>query len=301
MRFVRTGATAAALALGSLAGQESAWAVDTAPPTITPLSPVPRYVTASTNQLIFEIVDAESPVDTVRASWGRSAVPIVNGVIDTRRLREARKVLTVAAADTAGNVAIYSTQITVDRTPPRMWASTFHTFGPVARVVATDATSGPFTQTLKVRAATLGDSRHAFTFRDRAGNEAWLRFVVRRHISLSRSDRNRGLRVRDGRGRWIAVTRELVDRALAYHGGVQPYPSTFGGTPVVREVQWRLRRLGYLPRRYPLTGMIDLETMKAIKRLQRDFALPPIATPGMATRARLDEIFDDAGPDGLPS
>lgn len=282
-------------AVGNVAtAATTASTLDDGTPHVTPVafdgSRVPRALAPRLVRL-YDVTTAHGTIDKVTASFLGRTVTITGGVLDLRQLPEGTSMLTVRATDSDGDVGSYSKRIRIDRTAPSIGVRvTGFALGPVLRLDVHDAGAGTTTPTYLARLPRqLGTTIVRARVSDRDGNATTRRVQVTRRLALGDQRLNFGLKLRTFDGARVDPTRDAVRASFRFLGTQPPwYVSSDLQTPFVAEAQWRLVRLGCLPRATATDGSLDLPTIRAVQRYQRARHLPVLGTIGPRTRAALD-------------
>ncbi|MCW2955495.1 MAG: putative peptidoglycan binding domain [Thermoleophilia bacterium] len=245
---------------------------------------------ADTRFMRFDFDDASAGVASASVKFRGRTVPIAGGRLDLRSLPEGSGTLRLTVLDHAGNSARWSARLLVDRTAPTLrGAQTRHVFGSTVSLAVSDRLSGPQARTVRARLTREGRQVVRVRVRDRAGNVAQRSIVVTRHVSLARPALNRGLRLRGSDGVTFTPHGDAMRDVFRFRSTLAPwYGHVVMSQPLVREVQWRLKRFGFLSCAVSSSGRLDLTTLGAIKRFQHAHDIPSIATVGPLTRAALD-------------
>lgn len=225
---------------------------------------------------------------TLTAYVGNQPVTLRAGRIPSRALPAGPVDLTVRATAADGSVSERLIPLIVDHQPPRLILPDWRTTSTSIDATVVDVgPAGVMHATVSLRSLSLGLNTRSVKLADRAGNTKTVRVKVRREISFSMPELNRG----SVRTLGYPATRAELDRIFRFRQPYYPwYWSTTHGNPIVRELQRRLRDHGYYSSRLPINGLMDIETIKAVKRLQREYGVDAIATVGPRTRLALDQL-----------
>ncbi len=225
-------------------------------------------------------------VSGARGNGSRTAIVRISGVAEGWRTLVVRVV-----GVSSGRTRTYRQRILIDRTAPtarRIGAMVLPRGSTKVRVL--DPLSGATgRRKYRVRRLPLGRSRIVVRTKDRAGNTARRSTVVWRRISLSSPAANTDLRLpRKAKDRFTP-TQDVLSRVFGYDGPAAPWYRPESESPVVvREIEWRLREMGYLPRTHRLRGRISITVIRAIQAYQRAEGLPPLGTVGPRTSRHMD-------------
>lgn len=262
-------------------GHISIWRRQTQTTTVTMSSGTSGHSNIVRGDLRFSLDAPDGVSVRWRARWCGAPVNITAGTIKYRRLRDGRCTLVVRAR-AGSRAAAWTRRLIVDRVAPTAAARHAYMIGHVARIVVTDSVSGSVRRVRVVQAAHIGRNVIRLRVRDRAGNTRLRTVVVWRRMSLSEPRLNRGA------GLSNAGT-AAINAAFEFHSDAAPwYTSRDGSAVFIREVQWRLRMLGYRSIVERSTGVLDLPTIRQIQQFQRHEHIPPRGTVGPRTRRALD-------------
>jgi hypothetical protein len=185
---------------------------------------------------------------------------------------------------------VWTQTLVVDRTAPTLVGSTNrYVFGGGRLTIPVrDNVTGPTKPSVSVSVPARGASTQAFTLTDKAGNSRTVRVRVQRAMSLSNAKANRGISLRVG-GRSIDAGSVNLGAIFGFVDYASPWFASRGQThPYITELQQRLKTLGYWSFAAPISGKLDVATIRAVQRFQRANAIPAIGTAGPITRRALD-------------
>jgi hypothetical protein len=174
--------------------------------------------------------------------------------------------------------------VIIDRTAPTTTGPLGgYVLGSTVTIPVVDTYSTSTKKHVRVHIGRLGKATHKVRLKDTAGNSALRSITVERRPSLATPHLNRDL-PRAWRG-------DAIDEVFRFRYSSEPwYQHNSSLSPrLVREVQWRLKTMGYYPSQIRSSGRLDPETLRAIRRYQRARSIAPIATVGPLTRAALDK------------
>jgi len=228
---------------------------------------------------------------TFQAEFRGSRVSIPSsGVLRIDDLPEGRGTLRLVVTDAAGQSAVVTTQLLVDRTAPRFTRSGVrYVVAASAALRVSDALSGPTERIHRVTGLRLGRQRIERRLRDRAGNARTAPVVIERRVSLSRPASNGGIRLRTDSGELFRPDLGTLEDVFGFDGYTAPYyQRTHETGPLVAEVNWRLRLLGFLSPVYANERTLSYPIIEAVQRYQRARGIEALGTVGPKTRRALD-------------
>ncbi len=254
---------------------------------------------AADDQLEFSVSGITGPL-RVDAQVGGVAIPVSvltsgsnrSAVVRTSGVPEGWRVLTIRVTDLrTDQTHTWRRRLLFDRTAPttkRIGAQVIPRGTSKLRVL--DPLSGPRgRRKYKIRRLPLGRSRVIVTTRDRAGNTARRKTVVWRRISLSLPANNADLRLPSRAHHRFTPTQDVLSRVFNYDATPGAGYNTEPESPIIiRDVEWRLKELGYLPRTHRLNGRLTIPVIRAIQAYQRHNNIPAIGTIGPRTSQQLD-------------
>lgn len=219
------------------------------------------------------------------ATAGNANIKVsADGTLDLSRLSEGRHTIELRILDDAGNIGTWKKTVVVDRTAPlAVVPAGGFVLGPNVSMRVSDALSQSTTSRVRIRIGRLGKATHKVRLTDTAGNSARRSIAIERRPSLATPQLNSDL-PRAWRG-------DAINDVFKFRYATEPwYKHDSSLSPrLVREVQWRLKTMGYFPPQLHSTGRLDPATLRAIRRYQRARNITPIATVGPLTRAALDK------------
>jgi peptidoglycan hydrolase-like protein with peptidoglycan-binding domain len=134
----------------------------------------------------------------------------------------------------------------------------------------------------------MGNNRVRVRVSDRLGNTRTVTLPIKRHISLSKPWLNKDARRTLG----YSADATTIRQVFRFVGYTEPwYAFAQKSHPLITEVQHRLRILGTAPT-LQTTGRLDVPTLLAIRKFQRQNKIEDIATVGPKTRKALDKQLD---------
>lgn len=267
-------------------------APDITPPTIalksgTITSGTTTY--SASDQIRFTVRDTGVGIHTILASSGSKLLTIDGrGTLDASTLPEGKSTITIVATDLSGNKQTQRLTVTIDRTAPKLRTWTRHTAGPKVRAAFADGKGIGVARTRQLSPLTMGASHVRMRVSDKLGNTRTVSIPVTRHISLSKPWLNH-----DAQGE-LGYSADLpsINAAFRFVGYTEPwYAFAQRSNPLVAEVQRRLHILG-IATGLPRTGRLDIPTLLAVRKFQRENGISDIATVGPQTRAALDRALN---------
>lgn len=266
------------------------------PLVIEPAAKVPS-TSSGTGTLAFTVGGGSGAGYTYAASWKGSAAAIgSNGVLNLRDLPEGRSVLRVVITDSVGATAVWEHEVVIDRTAPIVARGSQRLAVSSSVVVGVeDALSAPTEASVRVAVKKIGKNVVRVRLTDTVGNSTVRSFTVIRRPSLSRGPLNNGVEMWRPGSTFTPGSAQLEDvfgngakKAFGRQGKARsPYAPA-----LVREVQYRLKQVGYISRTSRSSGELDRSTRIGLRIFQRAHGLPKTGLPDAATRLAMDHALE---------
>lgn len=243
-------------------------------------------VTAGVRRLTLPIADM-SRIQRMSSTLNGRRVDSERATLNVEKVRDGRGILRVTAYDAVGNSSRFTFRMLIDRMAPKVRPKARYVMAPTVKLLISDRTSGVKVRSKTVRLKRPGKRIVRIRVRDRAGNSVIRKVEVWRRLSLATPTINRDLR---GAPAELSSASE-IDAVFAFRRGTARPPTSRHSRLLVKEVQWRLRLFGFLPKRAPITGQLNAATLQAAAAFQSRAGVKSIGTIGPQTRKALDKAL----------
>ncbi len=257
-------------------------------PTLTSTPKPGRIISNKTRRLNFTLRRSGSDY-TSKATFQGRVIKMRGTSLKTRHIPEGKGELTVTFTDSKKREVSWSQRVIVDRTPPAIAKKQRMVMGTKTTVGLVDPLSG--TAVKSRRFAGLKPGKNLLRVRgiDAAGNSRDSTTAVYRRMSLSDASLNAGFHLQSPDGDRFNPGASMLTAMFGGQGVSRPMIYSEHSPAVMREITWRLRRLGYLSLAYRDNTSMNETVRSAIKRFQRAKKIRITGNLDYRTRVALDK------------